>query len=381
MYFVKTFKNYLIGAVWAGAVLADDTDTMAWEKFEPPPDKKYDWIQMNSGEWLKGEIKVMYNYTLEFDSDELDLLELDIDDIEQIRSAGTQRVLIERGLRDTEVLHGRLVIDGENIQLVDEGSTNAFKRVNLVSIAEGSNRERDNWSGTISFGGTARGGNTEKIDVNTALNIRRRTAMTRFNVDYLANYSKAKTVDSAGVTTRSQTADNQRLNGFFDWFLTSRFYWQIVNAEYYRDPFVNIQHQYSVNTAFGYDFIRTSKTEWTFNLGAGYQETKFESVPVDEDQISRSPFGTLGTRLDYEINGDTDFVFDYSARILNKSNGAYTHHLVTTLSYEVIADLDLDVSFVWDHIQRPQGADDGSGGIVYPEKDDYQVIVGVGYDF
>lgn len=381
MYFIKSLKAFLMGMLLTGAVLAEDSDKMAWEKFEPPPDKKYDWIQMNSGEWLKGEIKVMYNYTLEFDSDELDLLELDMDDVKQIRSANNQRILVERGRRNTAVLSGRLIVSGEEVQLIQKDSTNELKRVELVSIAGGSKRELDNWSGTISFGATARGGNTETIDVNTSLNIRRRTAMTRLNVDYFANYSEVQTADVNGVKTRNRTTDNHRLNGYFDWFLTSRFYWQIVNAEYYRDPFANIQHQYSLNTAVGYDLIRTSRTEWTCNLGAGYQETKFESVPAGEDQISRSPFGTLGTRLDYEINGDTDFLFDYSARVLNKSNGAYTHHLVTTLSYEVIADLDLDVSFVWDHIQHPQGADDGAGGIIYPEKDDYQIIVGVGYDF
>lgn len=63
-------------------------DKEAWSNFAPPEDKKFDWIQLNSGEWLKGKIKVMYNYTLEFDSDELDLLELDMDDVKQIAPAG-----------------------------------------------------------------------------------------------------------------------------------------------------------------------------------------------------------------------------------------------------------------------------------------------------
>jgi hypothetical protein len=36
----------------------------------------FDWIQLTSGEWLKGELKVLYNDSLEFDSDELDLLKL-----------------------------------------------------------------------------------------------------------------------------------------------------------------------------------------------------------------------------------------------------------------------------------------------------------------
>ena len=42
----------------------------AWDKFVPPPDDKFDWLQLNSGEWLKGEFKVLYDYEVEFDSDE-----------------------------------------------------------------------------------------------------------------------------------------------------------------------------------------------------------------------------------------------------------------------------------------------------------------------
>ncbi|MGB3648817.1 MAG: hypothetical protein WA992_09825, partial [Desulfobulbales bacterium] len=51
-------------------VLAADS---AWDKFVPPPDDKFDWIQLTNGEWLKGEFKVLYDYEVEFDSDELDL--------------------------------------------------------------------------------------------------------------------------------------------------------------------------------------------------------------------------------------------------------------------------------------------------------------------
>ena len=40
--------------------------------------EKFDWIQLTSGEWLKGDLKVLYDKKLEFDSDELDLLELDL---------------------------------------------------------------------------------------------------------------------------------------------------------------------------------------------------------------------------------------------------------------------------------------------------------------
>jgi hypothetical protein len=377
-------------AVWVGALCASMTvaalgkDKDAWNAFVPPEDDKFDWIQMNSGEWLKGEIKVMYNYSLEFDSDELDLLELDMDDVKFIRSSGYQEILVEVGRRNTQVVVGKLLVDGENIKIVDDENVREFKRVHLVSIAGGHKRERDNWSGSFSVGATARGGNTETLDINTSANLKRRTAMSRLNIDYLATYSEAQTTDSLGNKTKDETADNQRLSGYFDWFLTSRFYWQILNAEYYRDPFVNIKHQYSVSTGVGYDLIRTSKTEWTVNAGAGYQQTEFDVLDINDpnaEKRSDSPFGTFGTRLDIEVSGDLDFLYDYSARFLSEDNGTYTHHMVATLSYEVIADLDIDLSVIWDHIKDPATTVDELGNSVTPENDDYQLVVGIGYSF
>jgi hypothetical protein len=48
---------------------------------EGSPPEGFDWIQLTNGEWLKGDLKVFYNDTLEFDSDELDLLKFDWEDI------------------------------------------------------------------------------------------------------------------------------------------------------------------------------------------------------------------------------------------------------------------------------------------------------------
>ncbi len=55
-----------------------------WLPPEPRPEK-FDWIQLKSGEWLKGKLEVLYDRKLEFDSDELDELEFDFEDIKQIR--------------------------------------------------------------------------------------------------------------------------------------------------------------------------------------------------------------------------------------------------------------------------------------------------------
>ena len=176
------------------------------------------------------------------------------------------------------------------------------------------------------------------------------------------------------------TADNHRLNGYFDWFWTSRFYFKTLEAEYYRDPFSNIGGQYSISTGFGYDLIHTPRTEWTFNAGLGYQNLRFESVQVGDPASSDSPFFTSGTRFDYELTGDIDLLYDYTMRWLNEANGQYTHHMLGTISFDLLGDLDLDVSVIWDRIEKPTPINEG-GVITTPEQDDYQLIVSLSYDF
>ena len=42
-----------------------------------PPRDGFDWVQLTSDEWLKGELVSLYEGTLEFDSDHLGVLEID----------------------------------------------------------------------------------------------------------------------------------------------------------------------------------------------------------------------------------------------------------------------------------------------------------------
>jgi hypothetical protein len=50
---------------------------------------------------------------------------------------------------------------------------------------------------------------------------------------------------------------------------------------------------------------------------------------------------------------------------------------VTGLEFDLIGSLDFDVTFVWDRIERPRPASDGT----FPLKDDYRLNFGLGFDF
>jgi putative salt-induced outer membrane protein YdiY len=341
----------------------------AWDNFVPPPDDKFDWIQLTNSEWLKGEFKVLYDYEVEFDSDELDLQTFDLEDVKQIRTHKPKSVRIEDPELNDEpiIVEGILTMIGDKIIMTVGDETREFKRNQLVSIAQTDKKEIELWSFNISLGANIRGGNTETTDLNLQANAKRRTASSRVIMDYFGNYSKAEGIE---------TSNNHRLKGYRDYFISKKIFWRQILGEYYRDRFKNIDNQLSLATSLGYHIIKTSKTKWDISAGLGGRYTKFVSVEPGKDGDNTSPALGAGTMYDTELNKWMDFLVDYSFQIVNEESGRYTHHFITTLSTDLIGDMDLDVSFVWDRIQKPQTNSDGS----VPKKDDYQVIIGFSYD-
>ncbi len=58
------------------------SDPAAPESEAPEPlSGDFDWVQFKNGEWLKGEIKDLQDDSFTFDSDEMDELSLDFDDV------------------------------------------------------------------------------------------------------------------------------------------------------------------------------------------------------------------------------------------------------------------------------------------------------------
>jgi hypothetical protein len=341
----------------------------AWDKFVPPPDDKFDWIQLTNNEWLKGELKVLYDFEVEFDSDELGLQTFDIEDVKQIRTHKPKSIKIEDPqLRDKPIIvEGILTMIGDKIIMTQGDETREFKRNQLISIAQTDKKEIDLWSASISLGANIRGGNTETTDLNLQANAKRRTASSRLVLDYFGNYSKSEGIE---------TSNNHRLTGYRDSFISKKFFWRQLLGEYYHDKFKNIDHQLSLSTSLGYHIINTPKTEWEISAGLGGRYTKFVSVEPGQSSDNTSPALGFGTMYDTELNKWMDFLVDYSFQIVNEESGRYTHHFITTLSTDLIGDMDLDISFVWDRIQKPQTNSDGT----IPKKDDYQLIFGFSYD-
>ncbi|GIU08667.1 MULTISPECIES: DUF481 domain-containing protein [unclassified Shewanella] len=357
-----------LAAVYSGSALsAEDITTtpvtpqqsVTPADLYPPVDVKYDWLQLTSLELLKGEIKNLYDDKLEFESDELDTVYIDWEDVKVLQSSR----LVSIGFTDLTTKTGRLLVENGKSYINGE----EFDNSQIMTIIAGDQSEANYWSSKITLGANFRSGNTDQIDYSALAKTIRRTTESRFNLDYIGNYSK---------TDGENRINNHRINTNFDWFISKQFYLRPVFAEVYKDPFSNIAYRATLGSGLGYNIIDNSKTEWSISGGPAYTYTRFDEVAEGEKTDDGSAAMVIETVYDTEITSDIDFNTLYRIQYGNDKSGGYTHHAIATLEIELTSMFDLDLSVVWDRINNPQP--DSSGFM--PKQDDYQFIVGFGID-
>lgn len=334
----------------------------SWLPPQPRPDD-FDWVQLKSGEWLKGELIAMYDEELEFDSEEFDEQTLDWEDVRQIRTANLMQV----AFLDGTIVLGELHLDGDSVLVIGEEEYRS-SRSQILSITIGAFRGWNFWSGRIGAGLNKSSGNTSQTDANALLDLKRRTPRDRVGLDYLGNFSQ---------TDGEATADNQRAGAAWKHFTSDRFFITPITVDFYRDPFQNVATRWTLGAGVGYQVIDTRKVEWDIDVGLGYQRTRFDDVVEDDAQSEDTPALSVGTRCENELSRWLDFFFDYQFFVVNEASGTYTHHLWTGLEFDLFGDLDFDVSWVWDRIQDPRPGSDG----VLPQQDDFRTIFGLSYSF
>ncbi len=328
-----------------------------------PPADTLDWIQLKSGEWLRGRLRGMQERKLDFNSEKLDAQTFDWKDIRQVRVSRSLDALFADGQK----VSGPVVITPDQVTM--GGATPQVRpRDQLQSLTPGGSKERNYWSGTASVGLTLRAGNTEQVEYNAQAHLQRRTPATRLSLDYLGNVSSVDGVESA---------NNHRINSEFDLWFSRRFYLILPFAEYYKDPFQNLAHRLTLGGGVGYDLIDRPNLSWNVTAGPAYQQVWFESAQPGEPTEKRVGALAFGSRFDWDITRRIELILGYRGQYTSKQVGETTHHGVATLSLDLTKRFDLDVSFIWDRIAQPKVG----GGGVRPKPDDFRLVLGVGVDF
>lgn len=334
-----------------------------WEDLSPKTNG-FDWIKTKKGEWFKGEIKAMYDEKIEFDSEEMGIHEFDLDDIAMIKTHNVIDVNIEK----LASVSGIIRLDGEKIKIIQGNTDYEFAREQVVSFAPNGELERNLWSGKLTLSIDAREGNKNQFDYTAMANLKRRTNSSSLQLDYLGRISS---------TENQETANDHRLTETYDVYITKAFFWTPLFSEYYTDQFQNIDTQLTGSVGLGYTLIDRSKLTWKLSGGPGIVYTEYSTVERGEDARSSSPSFEARTNLEYEVTKTSDLIFDYRLTLTEKNAGQYKHHMIFTLENELTSWLDLDLSFIWDHLQKPTAESNGN----IPFKDDYQMLIGLGVEF
>jgi putative salt-induced outer membrane protein YdiY len=347
-----------------GVALAQETDQ--WLPPQPDPDHPngWDWIQLTSGEWLGGELLLLHDDKLEFDSDELDVLEFDFEDVAVIRSPR----IMTFGFLDKTTVTGTAILRDDVLVVQTAQGVREYPRANLLSIIAGEPSEWNYWSTKIGAGYVVRSGNTDQSDFNTTALIRRQTTKTRLDFNYLGNFAKVDSVE---------TVNNHRLTAKFDYIISRTFFITPVTGELYTNKFQNIDLRSLIGAGLGVDLVDRSGLEWFVQLGAGYQDTRYVSVQPGAEESESSAAIIPATSLDWEITNDIDFLLDLSAQITVPDTDGTVYHAYGLLSFELTSILDFDVGVTWDRVQNP--TEDAEGNV--PEKNDIRTSFGLSVDF
>ena len=337
-----------------------------WNPPIPTEGDQPDWIKLKSGEWLKGELEYVRDGRLQFDSDELDDLSFDWDDIRELRCSRVKTVT----LGDHETVSGPLLVTKEAVAVTVAGEEEPKKipRAEILSILPGKATEGDYWSGKLSVGLTARSGNTNQTEMNSVIDIWRRSPLTRLGLNYVGNY---------GVLEGVENTNNHRIAAKFDYFLDRKFFLTPISLTAYRDPFQNIDLQATPATGAGYHIFNRGDLTWDVSAGIGYQHTRFVSVEEGEDTTNGTAALLLGTDLDMDLTEKLELKIDYSIQLGVPDLSDFTSHFLIALSFDLIADLDLDITLVHDRVNEPRTAANGDT----PLSDDFRMSVGIGFKF
>lgn len=358
--------NYVMtpnAVVSTNALTAGRTNSALPDLSWVPPADSFDWIQLNTGEWLKGRIKAMQDRQLEFFSEKLSDVTFDWKDIRQVRSPRTIDVLFVDGRR----VSGPVTVTPEQVT-VGGAAPDVLPRDQLQSLTPGGSKERDYWSLDLSLGLTVQAGNTRAVQYNAQVDLQRRTPATRLSLDYIGNFS---------MVNDAENANNHRVNGEFDYWLSQRFYLVLPSVEYYQDPFQNLAHRVTVGSGIGYDLIDRPKLEWNITTGPAYQYAWFDSAEPGEPTEKGTAALTFGSRFKWDITSRVKWLVQYRGQYTSREVGETTHHAISTLSVDLNKRLTLDVSGIWDRISNPKVGSD----LVKPKPDDFSLVVGLGVHF
>jgi hypothetical protein len=318
----------------------------------------YDWLRLTSGEWLKGQIKRMREKDIDFDSDKLDLVRFSWDKVEQLHSPRINTYVFDNKV---DVV-GRAVVTKDKVLIETSEGVETYPRTELLSIIEGSPRERNYWSTRLSAGFSGTAGNTNQGQFNGHFDLRRADPRTRSELRYDGSFGYA---NNAPTVNRHLGVAEIKL------FVSKRFFYVPVTSGFLNDQFANLKFRATPGTGAGVHLFDTKKVEWDLGGAIGYQYMSLLSAAAGVDNPQNDAFISFITHIDFDFTGDVELVLNWTSSVVYTNTNLTTHFGSAKFSVEVTDILDLETTFKFYRTENPPPRADGT----VPEKNDYEIIV------
>ena len=325
----------------------------------------FDWIQLVSGEWIKGELKRMRNDNLEFDSDKLDMLNIDFADVTLVHSPRINTYVFDQRVSAI----GKAIITQDKIIVETNEGTKVFARSELESIVQGGQREKDWWWMKLRFGLTLNRGNTDQLTYDIMFNVRREDQLTLLNMGYNANFGRTDGVQNV----------NRHLGDLdFKVFLSKRWFVTPLFGQLFNDRFQNIRFRATPAAGAGVHIIDEDRVTWDFQTGIGYQFLRYKDDSALTDGNPQSDvFIPLFTYADFDITDDIDLTLSWLTNLVVTTIGNTNHTGKADLAIELTSVLDLDIAFLFLRTENPGPPPPADPPDPPIEKNDYQLVVGI----
>ena len=316
-----------------------------------------DTVFFKSGDRLTGTIKEVKDGKMMFTSKVAGAVVLKMEDIQTFASDEPVEIVTDDG---TAVRQTVSAVDGGGIEVASgDGQRRTLALEQIVKV----NPEQVKWTGTVVASYMETAGNSVNRNTTLIADAVRRSEDTRTKVDAGYFHAQQKT-DGGGSET---TADNFFVGGKFDYFWSKQSY-AYVNARYYKDKILDLDHRLTTGAGVGYQWVETDTWNVFTELGATYVDENYSNL--DEQDTYLSARGAYHIARDF---GERFSLF-HNLELLERIDDTSEYLLTTDAGAraQITARwfVEARAMFLY-HSQPPAGL----------KKDDTRYTVGVGLKF
>ena len=323
----------------------------------------FDWLRLTSGEWLKGTLRRLRDDRIEFDSDKLDLLEFDWEDVERLHCPEVNAYVFEGKL---DVV-GRALVTEDKVLIEDAEGVKEYRRADLLSIVDGAPRERNWWSSKLGVGFSANAGNTEQGSLTAYFQLTRADYRTRMRLRYDG---------TVGYANGEENVNRHLGTAAVRLYISRRWYFIPGGAAFLNDRFQNIRFRATPGASAGLHVFDTDRVTWDLEAGLGYQYLESASAAVGQRNPQNDGFVSVGTWAEFELADDVTLTLEWQTNFVYTTIGNTNHTGRAEFSVGINDIFDFETSLLFLRTEEPLQREDGTT----PAKNDYQVVVSLAFD-